>query len=52
MNGGDNATTAGDIVKCSGSSKRSFYYHFKTKENLFGNFKGHKLGTSIVMGGA
>lgn len=32
---GYNATTTGDIVKYSGSSKGNLYYHFKTKENLF-----------------
>ena len=32
---GYNATTTGDIVKYSGSSKGNLYYHFKIKENLF-----------------
>ncbi|MCS0673346.1 TetR/AcrR family transcriptional regulator [Cytobacillus firmus] len=32
---GYNATTTGDIVEYSGSSKGNLYYHFKTKENLF-----------------
>lgn len=32
---GYNATTTGDIVRYSGSSKGNLYYHFKTKENLF-----------------
>lgn len=32
---GYNATTTGDIVKYSGSSKGTLYYHFETKENLF-----------------
>ncbi|MEK4427181.1 TetR/AcrR family transcriptional regulator [Solibacillus sp. FSL K6-1523] len=32
---GYNATTTGDIVKYSGSSKGNLYHHFKTKENLF-----------------
>lgn len=32
---GYNATTTGDIVEYSGSSKGNLYHHFKTKENLF-----------------
>ena len=32
---GYNATTTGEIVKLSESSKGNLYYHFKTKENLF-----------------
>lgn len=32
---GYNATTTNDIVKYSGSSKGTLYYHFPTKENLF-----------------
>lgn len=32
---GYNATTTADIVKRSGSSKGTLYYHFETKENLF-----------------
>lgn len=32
---GYNSTTTADIVKLSGSSKGTLYYHFETKENLF-----------------
>ncbi len=32
---GYNSTTTADIVKYSGSSKGTLYYHFETKENLF-----------------